>query len=85
MNNIEYNKKDNNWFSKVAVKDTICYFDEDGRFHRMNGPALYPEEQWVYKDVNLTYNFKEFVDENNLEMNEENFKIFIFEWKLKNT
>jgi pyruvate formate-lyase activating enzyme-like uncharacterized protein len=83
MYNIEYNNTNDSWYSKVSVKDTVCYFDEDGKIHRLDGPALYPENQWLYKNINVTYSFEQFVNENNLEMNEENFKIFLFEWKIK--
>jgi hypothetical protein len=82
--NIEYNNINDNWFCKVSVNDTVCYFDEDCNIHRMDGPALYPEGQWVYRDINHSYNYDQFVKENNLEFGEETFKIYLFEWKLKN-
>lgn len=82
--NIDYNTVNDNWFAKVVVNDTVCYFDEDGNIHRMDGPALYPEGQWVCRGINHSYMYGQFVKENNLEFGEETFKIYLFEWKLKN-
>jgi hypothetical protein len=84
MHRVEYNNENDNWHSKVSIQDITCYFDMEGRFHRLDGPAVSPD-QWLCKDINVTYNFQMFAKENQVELNEENFKIFLFERKLQSS
>lgn len=85
MHKIKYNEKNQNWYSCVTVKDVTCYFDQEGRIHRLDGPAICPSNQWFYKDINLTDLFEDFCKKTNSELNSDSFKIFIFEWKIKMT
>jgi hypothetical protein len=83
MNNFDivYNKENDNWFAKIKLDDYFAYYDKDMMMHRLDGPAV--EDLWYLHGKNLTNEFKQFIIENDVTMDAENYKIFLFERRLK--